>query len=408
MNYNLDKIKTLSERFGSPLYVFDEEAFRNNYNQLYQAMSSLYDNYRISYSFKTNYTPYICSLVKELGAYAEVVSGMEYTLAKRIGYEDNHIIFNGPDKGTEGKEAFLAGCIINVDSLDELEIYCREAEKKPKITYRVGLRVNLDLGQGFVSRFGMDKEDIKSAFQRASQVSNLKIAGLHCHISRCRGLEAWRKRTEYMLELSDRYFDEAPEYIDLGSGMFGSMPDDLAAQFDDIPSYEEYAQVTAGILADHYKDVPRPVFFTEPGTTLINRYVECISRVESIKRVNNKSFAILNASIHNLGETAILKRLPVKVIPSGNPQIYYDNIDLTGYTCLEQDILLPDFQGMLAMGDYVVFENTGGYSTVLKPPFIRPNCAMITEKKDGDYRMIKRAEIYEDLLHSYIFEEEKP
>ena len=78
-------------------------------------------------------------------------------------------------------------------------------------------------------------------------------------------------------------------------------------------------------------------------------------------------------------------------------------VDPTGYTCLEQDILLPAYEGMLAVGDYIVFENTGGYSTVLKPPFIRPNCAMITEKAEGEYILIKKSETYEDIFHSYLY-----
>ena len=403
MNYNLAKMEALSEKYGSPLYIFDEQAFLHNYDQLNKAMSSHYDKYQISYSFKTNYTPYICSLLKELGAYAEVVSGMEYSLAKKLGYEDSHIIYNGPEKGVEGKKAFLAGSILNVDNLDELEIYCKEAEKNPEKHYKIGFRVNLDLGQGFVSRFGMDEDDLRDAFVRISGISNLTVAGLHCHISRCRNLEAWRKRTEYMLRLSDRFFPEPPEYIDLGSGMYGSMAEEFAAQFHDVPDYEDYARVTAAIVADHYRGRSGPMLLTEPGTTLINRYVECISRVESIKKVNHHYFAVLNASIHNLGETATLKRLPVKLVPCGNSRTYYESIDLTGYTCLEQDILLPAYEGMLAVGDYIVFENTGGYSTVLKPPFIRPNCAMITEKAEGEYILIKKSETYEDIFRSYLY-----
>ena len=405
MDYSKETIGSLSDRFGSPLYVFDEKAFTENYQHLFSAMSSLYENYRIAYSFKTNYTPYICSTVKRLGAYAEVVSSMEYQLAKRIGFEDRTIIFNGPDKGTEGIEAFQRGCILNADSLDELDAFCMKAKANPSSSYRIGLRVNLDIGQEFVSRFGMDEKDLESAFRVTEKIDNLEIAGLHCHISRCRGLEAWKRRTEYMLRLSDRFFDTPPEYIDLGSGMFGSMVPEMAAQFDSIPSYEEYAKVTAGIFAEHYQGKNGPILFTEPGTTLVNRFVDCIARVESIKTVRNRSFAILDASVHNLGETCTLKRLPVKVIPGGVPQTFYESIDLTGYTCLEQDVLLSAFHGKIAKGDTVVFGNTGGYSMVMKPPFIRPDCVMIAIRPDGEAVVIKKKESYGDIFFFFLFEE---
>ena len=71
---------------------------------------------------------------------------------------------------------------------------------------------------------------------------------------------------------------------------------------------------------------------------------------------------------------------------------------------LEQDVLFPAFEGKLAKGDYIVFENTGGYSNVLKPPFIRPDCAMVVRKPDGEYMIIKKPETYEDIFRNYVFE----
>lgn len=405
MFYSKDGIELLLKKYGSPLYIFNEKGFIENYHQLNKAMSALYEKYRIAYSFKTNYTPYICSTAKRLGAYAEVVSGMEYSLAKKIGYDSRYIIFNGPDKGDEGIEAFLNGCIVNIDSLNELDAYCKVAEGHPSTYFKVGLRVNLDVGQGFISRFGMDEEALLVAFQKAKNINNFKISGLHCHISRCRGIEAWKKRTEYMLELSDRFFEDTPEYIDLGSGMYGSMAPELAAQFGDIPTYEEYAKVTSGIMAKHYGKEKGPLLFTEPGTTLVNRFVECITRVEAIKKIRGHDFAVLNGGVHIMGETCTLKRLPVKVIAGGKEQQHYEDIDLTGYTCLEQDMLLSSYKGKLSQNDYIVFENTGGYSMVLKPPFIRPNCAMVAAKPDGSFVLIKRAETYEDIFRTYGFED---
>ena len=75
---------------------------------------------------------------------------------------------------------------------------------------------------------------MKRAFDIVEGINNLSIVGLHCHISRCRDLKAWKKRTEIMLALSDKYFSVTPEYIDLGSGMFGLMEPSFAAQFNDI------------------------------------------------------------------------------------------------------------------------------------------------------------------------------
>ncbi len=64
-------------------------------------------------SYKTNYTPYICKPVKNLGGYAEVVSDMEYQVALQIGYSANHIVYNGPVKGPLMERHILNGGILN-------------------------------------------------------------------------------------------------------------------------------------------------------------------------------------------------------------------------------------------------------------------------------------------------------
>lgn len=405
MEFDSALIEKLGQNCDLPLYVFNKQEFVDNYNHLRKSISDIYPKYQIAYSFKTNYTPYIVKTVKELGGYAEVVSGMEYYIARKLGYKEDEIIFNGPNKGIDGEKAFLDGCKVHVDNMHEVIRLCEIAKAHLGREFKVGIRVNLNIEQNFISRFGFDESELDDVFRLFSSTSNIKVKYLHCHISRCRGLDKWKMRAEKMLYLSNKYFkDEYPEYIDLGSGMFGSMEKELAEQFDDVPSYEEYAECVAGIFADHYKDVPyndKPVLITEPGTTLVNRFVYFVGRIDAIKKIRGKWFAILNCSEHNLGETCLLKDLPMKIIGKGKGR-EYQNMDFTGYTCLEQDVMRKDVSCKAKVGDYVVFGNVGGYSNVLKPPFIWPNCAMVAV--DGDsIKLIKKKESYDDILHTYVF-----
>lgn len=405
MIYSQAIISELTAKHGSPLYVFDEKSFVQNYTRLLNSFRKLYSKYNIAYSYKTNYTPYVCKIVKELGGYAEVVSGMEYDIAKKIGYNNGNIIFNGPCKQNDGIQAFLNGSIINVDNREELETLCRCALEYPDKLFHIGIRVNVFIGQNFISRFGFDTSELSYVFKKVDHINNLQIIGLHCHISRCRDLYAWKKRAEFMLSVADKYFETPPQYIDLGSGMFGDMSSTFSAQFKYVPTYEEYAECTAGVFANHYLNYTKeeqPELITEPGTTLINKYIDLIAKVISIKKVRDKSFAILNCSVHNLGETCLLKKLPIQVFDAGK-QKYYEDIDLSGYTCLEQDVMLKDYIGKIGIDDILIFENVGGYSNVLKPPFIYPNCAMIALRKNLESVLIKRAETYSDILQTYIY-----
>lgn len=398
MHFDAKKVTEYYEAWGSPLYVFDEESFLKNYLHFETCFKSAYKKYLISYSYKTNYSPYICRLVRSLGGYAEVVSDMELMIARMAGNPDDHIVYNGPSKGPLLDEFLLHGGIVNVDNYEELNRILTFAGKYPEQRIKFGLRVNIDIGQGFVSRFGIDEDELGKAFERVRLVHNAKVIGLHCHIGKSRSIEAWRKRAQTMLGLADRFFTSAPSYISLGSGMYGEMMPSLAHQFgEDLPSYEAYAEVVARPFADHYPDGDGPILFTEPGTTLINKYISFIAKVTAIKHIKGKTFVVLDGSKHNLGELCELKQLPVQIMGSGHQRETVRHADFVGYTCLEHDILRKDYDGEIAVGDYVIFDNVGGYSNVSKPPFIKPNCCMVSSKGN----LIKRAESTEEIICTY-------
>lgn len=399
----------LSHSIGTPFYLFDEQGFVENFNTISDIFKAVYPNYMISYSYKTNYTPYICNLVKRLGGYAEVVSDMEYTLAKKIGYHDCQIVYNGPSKGPLAIKHLENNGILNIDSLDEASAIIRYCKLHPDKNYKCGLRINLHIDDGFISRFGLStsNDDIDKAVKMIRSIDNLKLVGLHCHVSRHRGLDAWAKRAEIMLDIADRYIDGIPEYISLGSGMFADMPEFLKEQFGgaSVPTYLEYAEVAIKPFAEHYKNHDKkPILFTEPGTTVVARYLNFVSKVVSIKEIRGRHIANMDGDYYNLGEICTMKRLPVTVIPEGRKQKAYSNFDIMGSTCLEQDVMYPDFDRPLAEGDILVFNNVGGYSIVSKPQFIKPQSAMYVVKQDESVKEIMRAETFDDVFSKFNFD----
>lgn len=404
----IDEIKTLARRYGTPFYVFDEKGFVDNYIRLSETFKSIYPGYQISYSYKTNYTPYICQLVKRMGGYAEVVSDMEYMLAKKLGYSNDRIVYNGPSKGKLAYTHLCSGGILNIDSLDEARNIKRWCDAHAGRRCTCGIRINLDLGGGFVSRFGMEagSKDFNETLAVISSTPNLGLVGLHCHISRHRGLEAWAERARLMLDAADQYIDGAPKYISLGSGMFADMPCSLREQFggDSVPSYADYAEVAIRPFAEHYKGSDKkPILFTEPGTTVVARYLSFVSKVLSIKEIRGRYIANMDGDYHNLGEICTMKQLPVRVIAGDGAPTVYDNLDIMGFTCLEQDLMYPGFDRALAVGDLLVFENVGGYSIVSKPQFIKPQSAMFALRSGSSSKMIMRPETFDDVFSKFDF-----
>lgn len=397
----------LLDKYGSPLYVFDDKAFTENYNKLCEIFRKVYPNYNPGYSYKTNYTPHICKLVKSLGGYAEVVSDMELWVAKQCGYENSKIIYNGPCKGEMLEEHLLNGGILNIDNEAEAVRVVDIAKKHIDKTFKVNIRINARIDIGFKSRFGIDdgSEQMERVVALLKAQENVRLVGLHMHVSRARYLSAWQERIDQILAAADRYIDGVPEFIDLGSGMFAEMEGYLKDQFTiDVPSYEEYAEVVADTMAKHYANSDKkPMLVTEPGTTLVSRYMSLITTITGLKEIDGQNIAICDSDIHEAGETAMMLKVPYTHLKVGNGEESKTPINITGFTCLEQDTLFKDFNEPLKVGDVIEFRNVGGYSVVYKPPFIQPCCAMVAIKGDGTIEEIKRKETYEDIFRTYKF-----
>lgn len=416
MNCQLSKnqVENMIKKYGSPLYVFHEKEFIENYMELLNSFRNIYPKYNVAYSYKTNYTPKICQLVKKLGGLAEVVSEMEYQLAKRIGYENRNIIFNGPIKGEGLFEHLLLGGVANIDSLDEMRTVVEFAQEHKNVEIRLAFRVNIDIGQGFISRFGLDAYEEKNngseldkAFFMAKQESNIHVVGIHCHVGRSRSIEAWKNRVRIMFAIIDQYFDKTPEFIDFGSGMNSIMEPELAKQFNgEIPTYVEYAEVVAEAMKEKYGELAyekQPVLYTEPGTTIVSGYMSFFGTVKSIKCVKGKTYVTFDCSGGNMGDICHLKQLPITVYNFGAEDVCCENACFVGYTCLEHDHIYEGFSGNLAVGDVLQFRNVGSYSNVFKPPFILPNCAMVQIDDNGNVECIKRRETIDDIFNSYVF-----
>ncbi len=399
-------LKELTEKFGNAFYLLDSRQFGNNYTELKKAFTDIYPQFNIAYSYKTNYTPALCKIVDAMGGYAEVVSDMEMEIALRIGVKPEKIIWNGPYKNYDKvEELLLLGGTVNLDSIYEEELLRQIAERHPDHKLNVGIRVNFDIDDGNVSRFGFDVDggDFKRILNFVRNTQNLYLIGIQCHFA-TRRLDTWRPRAEGMLALLDR-LNIVPEHIDLGGGLFGKMDDSLKEQFDSyIPSYKEYAEAVAPLFAEHFANrEDKPTLLIEPGSALVGDCMKFVSKVVNIKDVRGKAIATLLGSIYNINPTLNKKNPPISVIATGeNKQRDYVDLDFGGFTCIESDYLYRHYKGKLAKGDFVVFGNVGSYSVVLKPPFILPNFPVI-DISCGSAQVIKRGEVFDDLFHTFKF-----
>lgn len=403
---DFETLDRIGQRYGETFYLLNTDRFAANYRELHAAFAKHYPKFSIAYSYKTNYVPAICKRLHELGGYAEVVSHMEWEIARRVGVPAEKVIFNGPWKQPEAVERLLlAGGVVNVDSLTELPLLEEIAARNPEAKLHIGIRVNFDIGDGVISRFGVDADaELPQVLAFMTEHTGMELTSLQCHFA-TRRLDTWRPRAEGMLRLI-RTYDLHPRMVDLGGGLFGKMHDSLKAQFSSpIPTYEEYAEAAAAPFAAFYKDVPeqdKPLLLIEPGSALSGDVMHFACKVKSIKQIRGQAIATVLGSVYNINPTLNGKNPPLCVYHCGSDTADYQELLVGGFTCIESDYLYKGYTGPLAQGDYLLFGNVGSYSVVLKPPFILPNFAVV-DMAGGETRQVKRPEDFDDLFATYSF-----
>ena len=106
----------------TPYYNIDLSKLQKNLASLRAAFETLWPNFQIGYSYKTNNLPWLVKWMHEPGVMAEVVSEPEYELATYVGNQPNNIILNGPHKGLSNLLLALKnGSIVNLDSFAEID-----------------------------------------------------------------------------------------------------------------------------------------------------------------------------------------------------------------------------------------------------------------------------------------------
>ncbi len=409
------QMRSLAEQEGlSSFYLLDLDALEQNYRRLRDAFVDTYASTQLAYSFKTNYTPAICSALKQLGCWAEVVSELEYDIAtKTVGFDAASTLVNGPvHEPSFVRRVLLDGALFNLDAWYLLDVAAQVCRDYPQREFRVGVRLTFPIEEGGFSRFGIESSpenlDRLAAWQQA--LGNCRIAGFHSHYSNSsRSLTSFRSRVEGLLSASAAFFGpDRPELINIGGGFLGEMPASLAHQYGETPpTFEDYAAQVADAVRRAYPDAGGPMLLAEPGTAIVANTMVFVCRVLEVKNLGGRRLALIDGSKNNVKFKKQGETLPIEIVREpdastrSSPADEAPTFDVVGNTCIEKDVLCSSVPGTIASGDYIVFQYAGGYSHVLKQPFIHP-CQPIYATQKGTTRLVKRKETVEDILATYL------
>ena len=350
------------------------------------------DNSIMGYSVKTNSLPWLLNHLRKEGFYAEVVSDSEYDLARRLGYDADKIIYNGPIKDRAVfKQVIKDGGIVNLDSNYELDWL--EEMSASSMAIKVGIRINADIAslspneellEEDGGRFGycLENGTVAQVVERIKSMPNVKLSGLHLHSStKSRSVEVYGALAKLAVNVA-RDYNLDIEYIDMGGGYFGGR--------DDMPNYRDYFGVIARVLSECFsKD--KVTLIAEPGVSLVSRASSLITEVIDTKDIRGHRYVVTTGSRVLLNPQVTRHTYPHHIeyvesptAPDG-PRQPLPSQWICGSTCMEYDRLFEIRDGAeLKPGDRVVYDLAGGYTIALSPLFIHYFPKVIIEKITGE------------------------
>lgn len=399
--YLMERIDSFS-RLQTPCFILDQEELNRSIAGFQDALLSFFPKSIVSYSVKTNSLPYCLNSAYQLDAYAEVVSFDEYEIARKCGFEQSRIIYNGPLKSKETFiDAIKHGSFINIETKRELEwLLCLPKDNN----FKVGLRLNINISNvsredadcdNDNSRFGFSDETVefREAIEYIKNLPNIRLAGLHIHrTAHNRSVHFYENSIQYACDIIHKYGLEL-DYLDVGGGFFGIFPNK--------PTYVQYADAFYRILKKNSLD--HLCIIVEPGNALVASSFSFLSEVIDVKQVEQDLWFITTDGSRNdvdpfFRKTSYLdEEFYSKETEPVKKQI------ISGCTCLEYDRLLSLIdKPLLSVGDRILYRNVGAYTMCLTPLFIRffPN---IYVKEGENFKLIREKWSVNEYLQKSIF-----
>lgn len=377
------------QKLTTPFYKIKEKELLYDVRLLQDSLQQNWGNFIAAYSVKTNSLPWLLTCLKKQNFYAEVVSDTEYDLVRRLGYEPEHILYNGPIKNREVFETILlAGGYVNMDSSQEPDWMEELSKSFPDRQFSIGVRVNADLArlcprevlaQEDGGRFGYcyENKELEKVINRMKRLSNVTLGGLHLHSStKSRTPEVFGALAEMAGRIAGEY-NLNLNYVDMGGGYFGGR--------DDMPGYPQYFEEIGRVLKKYFNP-QKTKLIAEPGVSLISRATSFETTVRDIKKIRQHCYLVTDGSRVNLNPQVTRHSYPHHIEYEGG--IEGRNIKssqwVCGFTCMEYDRLFEIKEDReLKIGDRVIYDLAGGYTMCLNPLFIQYLPAVYIEKEDG-------------------------
>ena len=409
-------VRELADRFGTPLYVCDEQDVRSRCREYLEAFGQ---DAGVYYAAKAFCSRAMLRWVSEEGLGVDVCTGGELEVAVSAGISPAMITMHGNNKSLDELTRAVGigvGHIV-LDSFEEIArlAFAVEATPAGKDTARPRVLVRVTTGvEAHTHEFmATAHDDQKFGFSLASGAADeavrrvlaaprLDFAGLHSHIgSQIFDTAGFEIAAHRVLELAVRIRDEhgiSIAELDLGGG-FGI----AYTPEDDAPSVKELAQSLREIMDRQCSaaGLPRPRLTVEPGRAIVGSSTVTLYTVGTIKDVDGlRTYVSVDGGMSDNIRTALYDASYSCALVSRSSSASPMLSRVVGKHCESGDIVVRHawLPADLAPGDLIAVPSTGAYCRSLASNYNHVPRPAVVAVRDGEAREIMRRETIADLL----------
>lgn len=408
----------LAERFGTPLYVLDQDAVAAQARRVREAFEAAAGRHsttaRVYYAGKAFLSTEVVRWVTGEGLAVDVATGGELAVALAAGADPARIGLHGNNKSRAELEWAVAvgvGSVI-VDSRVEIERLAEIAAAhgvRQRVLVRVNSGVHAETHDFLATahedqKFGFALTDAEAVVARIRELSALEFAGLHCHIgSQIFGTAGFAESAARLVEVHARLRagGEVP-VLNLGGG-FGI----AYTSVDDPTDIEELADGIVDAVARECaaRGIPLPALAFEPGRTIVGRAGVTLYEIGTTKPVRaseelDRLYVSVDGGMSDNARPALYGASYSARIANRTSAVAPVLARVVGRHCESGDIVVDAeyLPGDVTPGDLLAVPATGAYCFSLASNYNYVPRPPVVAVSHGAARVIVRGETIDDLL----------
>jgi len=403
----------LARAFGTPLFVYDEQALRDQCRAYHAAFGARTDLYEIVYASKAFSCRAMAELVAQEDLSIDVATGGELAAALAGRFPPERIYFHGNNKSAAEIEAGLdAGIghfvVDSFEEIDRLEAAAAARGRAQDVLVRVTPGVRPDT-HDFVrtgqqdSKFGFGLADgsAHEAVRRLLDAPHLLLHGVHAHIgSQIFALDAYRREVEVLFVAIDEWrrdFGFECGIVNIGGGLgIRYTPSDQPS------SIAEFADVSVNAVRDgaarHHVPVPR--LLVEPGRSIAGKAAVTVYTVGTVKVIPGlRTYVAVDGGMSDNLRPMLYESRYEAMLANKAEEPATDLVTVVGKHCESGDVLVRDVRiAAPEPGDILVTPGTGAYGYAMANNYnAQPRPAVILVGAGRAHVIIER-ETWDDVL----------